>query len=109
LLISLLGILFTSAPPGFSQEVGAGVTEFIGTLPNTASREQIRQERIGINGKVAAEIEQEVQYVLLFHQTGEDLWEEDRTDNKGKPARIKRLKGQSFVISGFAMACAYLS
>ncbi len=92
------------------EKAGKKVTEFLANMPNTVSKEQIRQERLRPDGKVETNVEQEVSYLLLLRPPdGGALWEEARTNEKGKPVKLKRLGGESFLTSGYAMECVLLA
>jgi len=98
----------TAALGPLLKKLGDSVARFMADLPNTASTELIRQERLRPDGKIDAKIEQEVQY-LLFPRSGlagQQMWREERTDRKGKDAKLRRMRGQSFLSSGFATSCA---
>jgi len=91
-------------------KVGERVKEFLENLPNTVSKKQIRQERLGSEGKVAAHVEQNVQHLLLLRLAEDGAhWEEDRTDEKGKPVKLRRLGGLSLLTSGYAIECILFS
>ncbi len=82
---------------------GASLEEFFRFFPNTISREKVRQERMGEDGRLEAKLEQE-SYYLVMARTGRETsgFDESRTDDRGKPIERKRLRGQSFLTSGFA-------
>lgn len=105
----LLGVEFDSNQAELDsllKNVGKRVEEFFGRLPNTLSKERIRQERLKENGSVESHVDQDVEYLLLLNVGATGLrWKEDRTDNKGKPIKLKRLRGYSFLTSGFALQC----
>ncbi len=90
-------------------KVGEKVKEFIANFPNTISKERIRQERVRADGTISSHVEQEVEYLLFLRKGGTVMkWIEERTDNKGKPVRLKRLPNESFLTSGFALYCVLL-
>lgn len=90
--------------------VGKSAKEFLENLPNTASRERIRQERLWHDGRVVERVEQNLDYLLLLNAREKGFeWEEARTDKRGKPAKIERLDGISFVTSGYALECVMLT
>ena len=91
-------------------EISQGVDEFLRTLPNTVSKEHIRQEMLGSDGKVQDRVDQDVSYLLLLSFEDNRLdWEEARTDSKGKTVAIRRLEGTSMLTSGYAMECILFS
>jgi thiol-disulfide isomerase/thioredoxin len=88
------------------QKAGKKVEEFFNNLPNTVSKEHIRRERLRAGGGVGDHVDQDIEYLLILKITPTGLqWKEDRTDNKGKPVRLKRIAGGSFLTSGFALEC----
>ncbi len=88
--------------------VGEKVREFIANFSNTASTERLRQESLKPNGKISDHVDQEVEYLMFLKKDGSAFtWEEERTDHKGKPVRLKRLPQESFLTSGFAMDCIF--
>ncbi len=92
------------------KEIARGVDEFLRTLPNTVSKEHIRQEVLRSDGKVQDHVDQDVSYLLLLNFKDNRLdWEEARTDSKGKTVAIRRLEGTSMVTSGYAMECILFS
>jgi hypothetical protein len=84
---------------------GASLEAFFRYFPNTISKEKVRQERLRPDGHVDAHLDQE-SYYLVVARTGRETsgFDESRTDAKGKPVQRKRLRGQSFLTSGFAGA-----
>jgi hypothetical protein len=84
---------------------GESLDAFFRYFPNTISREKVRQERLGENGKIDAKLDQET-YYLVVARTGRETsgFDESRTDAKGRPVAQKRLQGKSFLTSGFAGA-----
>jgi hypothetical protein len=94
----------------FLEKIGQKVNEFFRNLPNTVSKEQIRQAKLHWDGMVADQISQDVHYLLILQPKGTRVeWEEARTDEKGNPVEIRRLDGESFLSSGFALACMLFS
>jgi hypothetical protein len=89
--------------PSVLSRTGETQEAFFRYFPNTISREKVRQERVGENGRVEAHLDQESFY-LVVARTGRETsgFDESRTDAKGRPVTRKRLKGQSFLTSGFA-------
>jgi thiol-disulfide isomerase/thioredoxin len=88
------------------EKIGKNVSAFFGNLPNTLSKERIRQERLRADGRISSHVEQDVEYLLFLQKGGTVMkWREERTDNKGKLVRLKRLPVESFLTSGFALYC----
>jgi thiol-disulfide isomerase/thioredoxin len=88
------------------EKVGKNVDAFFANFPNTLSKERIRQERLRADGRISSHVEQEVEYLLFLQKGGTVMkWSEERTNNKGKPVKLKRLPGESFLTSGFALEC----
>jgi hypothetical protein len=85
--------------------IGESLQAFFRYFPNTISREKVQQERLGENGKAEARLDQE-SYYLVVARIGRETsgFDESRTDAKGKPIVQKRLRGRSFLTSGFAGA-----
>ncbi len=95
---------------GLLKDTGESVSVFLKTLPNTVSRERIRQERLTSGGRVEDHVQQDVSYLLLLRWADDRLdWEEARTDSRGKNIEIKKMQGTSLVTSGYAMECILLS
>jgi thiol-disulfide isomerase/thioredoxin len=92
------------------KRVGENVEKFVSSLPNILAKEHITQARLRPSGKVADRLEQDVDYMLFLSPdpTG-GRWKEERSDRKGKPVRLKRLSGVSFITSGYAMHCLLFS
>jgi hypothetical protein len=105
----LLGVEFDAGQDELDfllKKVGENVKTFFGTIPNTASKEHIRQELLRENGRTANHVEQDVEYLLILRMSEAELkWNEERTDSKGKTVKLKRLPGKSFLTSGFALEC----
>ena len=87
------------------QRTGQGVKAFFDSFQNTASVEQIREERLAKDGKVADALDQKFQYLLL---TRPEKWglglEEFRTNSSGERASITGLDSGLMLTSGFASA-----
>ncbi len=87
------------------QKTGEGVKAFFNSFQNTASVEQIREERLAKDGKIADALDQKFQYLLL---TRPEKWglglEEFRTNSSGERASITGLDSGLMLTSGFASA-----
>ena len=87
------------------QKTGEGVKAFFDSFQNTASVEQIREERLAKGGKVADSLDQKFQYLLL---TRPEKWglglEEFRTNSSGERAAVTGLDSGLMLTSGFASA-----
>ncbi|MBZ5496064.1 MAG: hypothetical protein LAP85_06645 [Acidobacteriia bacterium] len=85
------------------QKTGESVEAFFRDFPNTASKEQVRLERLRADGRIDDHIEQNFNYLLVVHPDKEGInYEESRTDSGGHPIRPARLRGYSSLSSGFA-------
>jgi hypothetical protein len=82
------------------QKVGDSVAAFFRDLPNTVSREQVRRERLRIDGRVEESITQNYNYSASQDKLGN--WEEGRTDNSGRDVPPELMSRLSFLTSGFA-------
>jgi thiol-disulfide isomerase/thioredoxin len=92
------------------EKVGQNVEAFLRNLPNTVAKEQIRQERLAGGGENTVHIEQKVEYLLIIHRSAMTIeWEEDRTNDKGKTVKLKRLSGASLLTSGYPLECMIFS
>lgn len=87
------------------QKTGENVKSFFETFQNTASMEQIREERLAKDGKVKDSLNQKFQYLLL---TRPEKWglglEEFRTNAHGDRTAPTGLESGLMVTSGFASA-----
>ncbi len=83
--------------------VGQEVDAFFHGIPNTASLEKVRQERLNRDGKVATFLDQEFQYIMLA-QSGEPGMgiREYRSTEDGRDAALAGLKQGLMLTSGFA-------
>jgi hypothetical protein len=86
-------------------KTGACVEALVRDIPNTGAKEQVRRERLRSNGSVDSTATQNYNYLVLPGQTG--LWEEIRTDNKGRPLPAMKMDGRSFLTSGFASTAIF--
>jgi tetratricopeptide (TPR) repeat protein len=87
----------------FLKNVGEGVESFFKNFPNTVSLEQVHQELLGKNGKVASSLDQGFQYLLLAQP---DQWgvgiEEHRATPQGQSAALGGLHEGLMLTEGFA-------
>jgi hypothetical protein len=82
------------------KQTGACVEALIRDIPNTGSKEHVRRERLRSNGSVDSAATQNYNYLVLPGKTG--LWEEVRTDDKGRPLPDAHMTGSSFLTTGYA-------
>jgi hypothetical protein len=87
------------------KKTGECVEALIRDIPNTGSKEQVRRERLRNNGSVDAASTQNYNYLVLPSNTG--LWDEIRTDDKGRPLPDASMTGSSFLTSGHASAAIF--
>ena len=83
------------------KRVGDNVAVFFRDFPNTVSKEQVRRERLRIDGRVEDSVTQNYYYSVYM---GSGSWEEGRTDSSGRDIPHQRLPGRSFLTSGFTSA-----
>jgi len=85
------------------QNVGEGVESFFKNFPNTVSLEQVHQERLGKDGKVARALDQDFQYLLLART---DKWglgiEEHRATAQGESTTVGGYNEGLMLTAGFA-------
>ena len=85
------------------KKVGEGVESFFKNFPNTVSLEQIHQERLGKDGKVARALDQDFRYLLLAPT---DKWgleiEEHRATAQGANAALHGSDQGLMLTAGFA-------
>jgi len=87
------------------QKTGLGVEAFFKNFPNTVSLEQVRQERLGKDGRIKDSLNQEFQYLLLTHAEEAGLGiEEHRSTAEGQEAALVGLHKGLMLTSGFASA-----
>jgi tetratricopeptide (TPR) repeat protein len=88
---------------GILKKAGEGVEAFFKNFPNTVSLEQVHQELLGKNGKVARSLDQDFQYLMLAQpdQWGEGV-EEHRSTAQGASAAIGGSDQGLMLTSGFA-------
>lgn len=87
------------------KRTGENVKAFFDSFENTASVEQIREERLAKDGKVKDSQDQKFQYLLLARQEKWGLGlEEYRTNSHGDRTAPTGLESGMMVTSGFASA-----
>jgi hypothetical protein len=99
----LKDIEFTENPAELEsilQKVGENVAAFFRDFPNTVSKEQVRRERLRIDGRVLDSVTQDYNYSAYLDKSGN--WEEGRTDNNGRDIPPEHMSVSSFLTSGFA-------
>ena len=85
------------------RKVGEGVESFFKNFPNTVSLEQVHQERLGKDGKVARSFDQGFQYLLLAHTEKWGLGiEEHRATPQGERAALGGYDQGLMLTAGFA-------
>ncbi len=85
------------------KNVGEGVESFFKNFPNTVSLEQVHQELLGKNGKVASSLDQDFQYLLLAQPGQGDVEiEEHRTTAQGESRTLGGLDKGLMLTEGFA-------
>ena len=84
-------------------KTGEGVDAFFKDIPNTASLEQVHQERLDKNGKVRASLDQEFQYFMEANagQPGMGV-KEYRSTAEGKNSSMGGTKKGLMLTKGFA-------
>ncbi len=87
------------------QKVGENVERYFRDLPNTISKEQIRRERLKMDGTVEESVTQNYNYTACMGKSGD--WEEGRTDSGGRDIPHAGMSGLSFLTTGFASASLY--
>jgi len=87
------------------QKVGENVERFFCDFPNTISKEQVRRERLKIDGTVDESVTQNYNYTAYLDKSGG--WEEGRTDSSGHEIPPEHMSGLSFLTTGFASASLY--
>jgi tetratricopeptide (TPR) repeat protein len=88
---------------GILEKVSEGVESFFQSLPDTASVEQVHQDLLDKNGKVASSLDQDFQYLLLTRpdESGVGI-EENRATLQGTIAALKGLDKGLMLTEGFA-------
>jgi hypothetical protein len=72
------------------QNVGKIVEIFFREFPNTASREEVYRERVGIDGRVLESTRQNFNHSAYHNKAG--TWEEGRIDTKGRPIQYELMR-----------------
>jgi hypothetical protein len=76
------------------QKAGERVKTFFDNVSNTASREQVRMQRLGNNGREEDSAKQDYNYLILPHSIGTaTTFEEIRTDGKGRSVNPAVMRG----------------
>jgi len=84
-------------------KAGEEVASFFRSIPDTASLEKVRQERLKRDGKVATSLDQEFQYIMLAQNGEPGLGiSEYRSTEDGRDAVRGGLKQGLMLTSGFA-------
>ncbi len=85
------------------KKTGEGVDTFFKDMPNTASMEQVHQERLDRNGKVRTSLDQEFQYFMEANagQPGMGV-KEYRSTTEGKSSSMGGTKEGLMLTKGFA-------
>jgi tetratricopeptide (TPR) repeat protein len=88
---------------GVLKNVGEGVESFFQSLPDTASVEQVHEELLGKNGKVASSLDQNFLYLLLTrpNELGVGI-EENRATLQGTSTELGGLDKGLMLTEGFA-------
>jgi len=84
---------------------GERVAAFFHDFPNTVSREQVRRERLGNDGRVIDSVTQSFNYSVSLDKIGNP--EESRTGSGGRTIPPERMSVASFLTSGFASLPIY--
>jgi Flp pilus assembly protein TadD len=88
---------------GIMEKAGERVEAFFHNLTNTASLEQVHQERVGKNGQVRDSLDQQFQYIMLADAESGGLGvEEYRSNEYGRDTSMGGLKHGFMLTSGFA-------
>ncbi len=89
--------------PEILEKSGVSVAAFFRNFPNTASLEQVHQERLSKDGKVRDSLDQEFQYLLLPHAARLGLRiDEHRSSPRGDAAAFSGLDRGFMLTRGFA-------
>ena len=84
-------------------DVGKRIESMFHDLPNTASREDVRQEYSGFGGREHGVARNIYNYLFLTPTSLEsNAWDEVRSDSKGRPIPYEQLRGAGFLTSGYA-------
>ncbi len=87
------------------QKVGENVEKFFRDIPNTISKEQVRRERLRVDGIVEESVTQDYNYTACLSSLSG--WEEGRTDSKGREIPPEGMSRLSFLTTGLASASFY--
>jgi hypothetical protein len=91
------------------RKVGEKVEAFFRDFSNTASKEQVRLERLGFDGRVEASTQKNYSYLILVHPDKAGIqFQEDSTDSKGHQVDPKRMSRYYVINSGYAGLCLFL-
>jgi len=86
-------------------KVGKRVAAFFHDFPNAVSREQVRRERLGNDGRVIDSVTQSFNYSVSLDEIGS--LEESRTGSGGRTIPPERMSANSFLTSGFVSLPIY--
>lgn len=88
--------------PEILRRTGDNVESFFRTIPNTISQEDVREERLGKEGKVTHSLDQSFQYLILV-QTGKPDVDvtEYRGDSQGRMIFVDNPEGRFMLTAGF--------
>ena len=87
------------------QKVGENVAKLFRDLPNTISKEQVRRERLGSDGRAEESITENFNYTACLNSISG--WEEARTDSRGREIPPELMSDLSFLTTGFASVSLY--
>jgi hypothetical protein len=89
------------------RQVGERVEAFFSNFSNTASKEQVRMQRLGNDGREEDYAKQDFYYLILPHSGGKAAsFEEVRTDKKGRQVNPAATRG-FFISTGYAGVSLY--
>jgi tetratricopeptide (TPR) repeat protein len=84
------------------RRTGAHVESFFRTIPNTISQEDVREERLGKEGKVTHSLDQSFQYLVLVKTGKPDVdVTEYRGDSQGRMISVDNPEGRFMLTAGF--------
>ena len=88
--------------PEILRKTGENVEWFFRTIPNTISHEEVREERLGKEGKVTHSLEQSFQYLVLIQTGNPDVKvTEYRGDTQGRILHVSNPEGRFMLTAGF--------
>lgn len=88
--------------PEILRRIGGNVESFFRTIPNTISQEDVREERLGKDGKVAHSLDQSFQYLILVKTREPDVdVTEYRGDSQGRMILVDNPEGRFMLTAGF--------